>query len=824
MATVSSRRIPNVILGLSLFWAGVLSAFFWTTGFNFAFLIPWVFALITGAWLAQRDSDAYKKQILGFLKYREKEKLPVDDWMAFASAERGVSSSLGPIPFQYPQLPRLASYSFSDLESHSPPEIKGENALARILGKYLSNEGRSRNAPFVAIFDALVLTYLHPSHLHLPAGIDRHNKRSLLTHHLLVCALMIHRAPDYIYQTGSLTPIDSGYKLEPSDPLIPIIGLSHDIGKIRAYIFDGEGQANALRPCHDSHAARLMAIFSELWDARITPEERRIFLSTLAYQHHGANIPVQKNERARNPMVTSDRLHAILGLLHECDRLASSIEMGASYSFEAEPVVFIAEPVTLEEVAENLFVNFSNYIATIAPINARGTGSKSVAFKFKDEELTYGKEILIFNELEFIASFSEYLKKPELGVREGKSSPLTASILTMLDENGYLFRVKEDVGHRQAINCLFNFEFRDPAITSDDDPTFKWSSCFIVDISTWPRMDRLRALPNCHSKPSIGAARFGAQGIRRRASAAEDAANSALTGAPAKETGMSLEEVIASKKQKIQSNPAKVIQRIGRALASNQFQVTTSDENSFCVIDANDFFKGIGIDLNAADADGVASDLSAFGILKFQRGESSPSQYEIHLAKETYSKFIKIKPTPLEVIDKISIALQSKKIAIAQQYEKTLAIVGFDSFFADLGIKLDAHQPLPPDITACGIVEIKKSKSTPNSHVILLDIDVFSTFAKSAPKPKSITQLIGEAISFKTISIAQESEKAFAIVGFDQFFMQLGINVQEYKDTPPEISSLGITQIKKSKSNPNSHVILLDKALFSRFTEKLTAA
>lgn len=633
MSAVASRRIPNVVFGLTFFWAGISSAFFWQTGFSFSFLAPWALSLITGVALAQSSSGIYKKQVLATLKYREKAKKPVSDRSAFLNSERGILSSLGPVPFQYPPLPSTHAYAFSDLKKHSPKELAADNGLENVLGKFLSTKGREDYAPYVAIFDAIARIYLHPLHINLPAGISRHGDRTLITHSILVCALMMHRAAEYTYRTGSLSPIDPNFKLDRHDPLIPIIGFCHDIGKIRTLIFDTEGKATGFKPGHDLHSARLLAMLPEFWDERINSEERRVLQATLAYDHHMSAIPVQKNERARNPIVTSDRLHALLGLLSESDRLASEIEMGATYNFKVKPVLYVSNVPTIEEAKEDLFVNFENYIAVHAPINARN-GTKSIAFKYKDNEFTNDRHILIVDEVEFVDSFSKYMKKPELNVRDGKSSPITSTILTMLDENGYLFRPIAEVGHRSAINCLFSFEFIDQA-KEPDKVAFHIKSGFMFDVTDWPRMDKLRALPNCNSKPSIGSARFGIQGLSRRASAADNITASELTGAAPIAIGQSIESLIVKKSASLN---ARLIDKIGIGFTNNKLKVTRMLDDGIAITGHDSFFNNLG--LTITEYNEVPLNLKAIGIIRIKKSKINVNEHAILLSKPIYEKFL----------------------------------------------------------------------------------------------------------------------------------------------------------------------------------------
>ena len=301
MQHLAPRRIPNVVFGLSIFWSIIFSAFFWDMDSNFSFLLPWLICILVGIWLAQSSSEAYVQNILKSLKYRSDLQLPVAAKGAFFNEMGGISSTLGPIPFPNRALAGASSCDFSELKAHAPAELAGDATLAGVLGYYLGPTGRDRHPAHVALFDAIARIFLHPSHVNCPAGIDKHGGRTLLSHSLLVCALMVHRAPSYLYRATRLKAINPHYKLDPLDPLLPVIGLAHDIGKLRAFIFDEHGNVCGIDPGHETEGSRIMALVHEFWDERIDIEERRVLQTVLAYYHREHSIPVQKNEQIERP-------------------------------------------------------------------------------------------------------------------------------------------------------------------------------------------------------------------------------------------------------------------------------------------------------------------------------------------------------------------------------------------------------------------------------------------------------------------------------------------------------------------------------------------
>lgn len=638
MATLAPRRIPNVVFGLTLFWGGVLSAFFWTSGFNFFFLLPWVCSIFAGAWVGNAQSEEFKQARLLLLKYRQDLVLPVNDRAAFKNSERGVISSLGPVPFFVQPLSRLQSYEFSDLLQHAPQELVANNGLSRLLGKFLGPTARAKNSDLTAIFDALALTHLHPDNLRTPAGIDKHAGRSLLTHSLLVTALMAHRAGALVYAPRGVHAIDTEFKLDPLDPLIPILGMSHDLGKIRKMTLGPDGKAISLEEGHEAQCARDMALLPEFWAPAIDPETRRIIQTALAYSGRVDDTPIQRIKKDGYHQVTSDRLHALQLLLAECDRLASSIEMGGRYDFKVAARSQATAPAS--EVVEpiNLLGALTKYLAIEMPVNAR-KGTRSVGFKQKDPVFTQDRHVIIIDELEFSKSFAHYLQHPDLGEREGKSSLIANKVLEVLDENGYLYRLGEEgeSTKRPAKSCLYKIAFRDSGAGPEAPSGLVLSSAFLIDVTDWPNMKKLQDIPNCQSVPSLAGFRLGKQVAKAsRRSAAEDIAEEALSG-EVRPIGTDLEVLARSKSSsKKAPSPKQIINRINVALcdASKPLVVAAHDDSALAIVGQEDFFQALGLEIRAYD---VLPDLHRqVGILKITESLKSPGSHVIRLDRSVY--------------------------------------------------------------------------------------------------------------------------------------------------------------------------------------------
>lgn len=638
MAALAPRRVPNVVFGLCLFWGGVLSAFFWMQGFKFSFLLPWTGALFAGAWAARSHSLEYHQKILDRLRYRRDANLPVSDMAAFLNSNNGLTSSLGPAPIHVAPLPRAESYSFADLQLHAPGELT--NQMTSLFGRFLSESARDRYPAHTVLFDALALVHLHPANVNTPAGIDRHGGRSVLMHSLLLFGLMSHRVDGYVYMlTHSKRKLDDDFKIDPSDPLIPLLALAHDIGKIRSMVLDASGKAVHLKPGHDAQSSRDLAQMPEFWDLGIPQEDRYILQMALALSGKAADAPIQRQTKAKEATVTSDRLYALMGLLAECDRLATWIEMGGSYHFNELPKP-VASDIKTEEVVEpiNLMSLLSSYFVMSMPVNARSP-NRSVGFKRHDQQLSRGRHVVIIDELEFVPSFSAFIEKPELNVRDGKSSPLTKSVLSALDEHGFLFRFDEgpNTKPRPATSCLYKIEFRPEGASQDSDPTFVLSSAFIVDLTDWPNMAKLQSYPNCLSTPTFAGFRLGRQPAKNTRRSVEDAiATEVLTGAT-ETVGMDVSALTSTKKPN-KEKPGKVINKIKLALFNKKITVAASDDAAMAVVGCDDFFISLGIDIKHHEE--LPDSIKQLGITQINKSVKNPNVHVVRLARAVYGDIV----------------------------------------------------------------------------------------------------------------------------------------------------------------------------------------
>ena len=624
MAGLAPRRIPNVVFGLTLFWSAIGSAFYWDAGFSFGFLWPWLLAIALGGFVGHISSATYRSDILERLRFRKDAAKSTSEPNAFRNSSRGVICTLGPIPFIYPAPKQIEAYSFETLLEHRPKELTSEQFKQMFSPRLMLSDGHNRAEN--VLLDGLVRVFLHADHLHTPAGIDLHKGRSLLTHSLLVSALMLHRAPGYTYMRNrsinSVSPIDPNYKLDSLDPLIAIIGLSHDFGKLRTLAYDGQGKPVGFGKNHGSHNSRLMALVPEFWNPSLQLEDRRIIQCVLAHAGNVAMTPVQKNNNNPTPLVTSDRLHALQDLLGECDRIASAIEMGQKYDFTTltASTSQAAEPAAVAVDMENN----DSLLAALAQFLCQSVVNsplRSSIFKYKDLDFSQGKDLLIIDEKAFVARFSAFIGRPNLAARSGKSSTLTKRLLELLDDRHYLFRMDEPGrAQRSAATCLYKMQ-----ITRDAGEEIELTSVFLIDVGQWQAVHSLIQRPNDCAFVAFGGTRFGGQG---------HGGTSMGTPKPKLKS--------ASQKASKVKTPSQLIEQIGQAFVTNRIFSARSFDDYICVIGCDQFFIDLGIQVReyqAAEGELFPSELAGIGILKIKKSESAAG-HVLYLDKRLYHKFL----------------------------------------------------------------------------------------------------------------------------------------------------------------------------------------
>lgn len=261
----------------------------------------------------------------------------------------GIECSIGEVPTSFNALPRIRDPQKERLAL--PPALDMWMAQAKATWPAHHNL-------LLAVWD----TYC--AHKHYPASHRRggHASRLLHEHCAAVAVKALELAPGFEYSGvyvkarrrktfKVLDKKDPGYKLLPQDPLIAVIGMAHDIGKLLVYRVSAKGDivANAEEAGNTSHdddkgvvhdvlAPRLLSRMPEYWE--LPDHDREALSVALAHYHHPSDFPIDKYG-----LPVDDRAAALMGILVAADRAVGVEETGVSASQDQEVDDYDADQV-----------------------------------------------------------------------------------------------------------------------------------------------------------------------------------------------------------------------------------------------------------------------------------------------------------------------------------------------------------------------------------------------------------------------------------------------------------------------------------------------
>lgn len=452
---------------------------------------------------------------------------------------RGMFCTLGAIPVHSPAL---------TMSNHFPPKSvypeEAENS------DFLDAWRKTMPAPMQGLLDVVLKTLWE--HKTTPAaplmrndggtwvsnGSHNHGGRSLVTHSLMVSYLMCEQAKDYQYKVPMYNniqlykPLDLNYKLDPKDPLIPIIGLAHDLGKIECMVWE-DGKPNKMKEGHDYKGACIVARMDAFWHSGIDSETRRILQTILAHYHHVQDIPMEKDGKP-----TSDRLHALMELLVKADKLASVIENCTDSSkieiLKKQPMKSMDCPNQMVDLVVPETIDLISAIHAVLlgfeRINVGHAKSlTSIGWKYFLPQ--FGKTVLLLKEDDFISAVAGVMGIEISPVRpSGVTNPvshLTQNVLKVLNVADLLFSDFDDCV-RSPVSQLYRADFYNPSdyfsdikhtIPKDEDAlagvkrVFGLESTIALQIDDYPILQKIKDMPDYQNIFRIGRAKFGNQGV-----------------------------------------------------------------------------------------------------------------------------------------------------------------------------------------------------------------------------------------------------------------------------------------------------------------------
>lgn len=259
---------------------------------------------------------------------------------------RGMTSTIGPVPVLYDP-PRAADH---DPSLKDVPDVP-DGFVAGWMDRH-----EAEHPLHVALVRTLLRIYEANRDLPATHVVGGHGGRSLLEHSLLCSYLMAEDlAKDYSYNGTVYLPgkhkikielANPNYRFDPTDPVILIIGLAHDIGKIESFTFrevDGRRVPDGMLPQHDMIGSRMLARMPEFW--ALPWKDIQAILAAVAHYHRPMDLPMAPDHRALD-----DRSIALMELLIKADRQAGAIENhGRKLTPEEE-----ARAMTAEDTGESI--------------------------------------------------------------------------------------------------------------------------------------------------------------------------------------------------------------------------------------------------------------------------------------------------------------------------------------------------------------------------------------------------------------------------------------------------------------------------------------
>lgn len=449
---------------------------------------------------------------------------------------RGMFCTIGAIPTHAPTLAQSIDLPGKDVY---PVGINDSNTL---------EQWKSRMDPAMQELYTSILRTLW-EHKKTPASpptllvdgqwvdVDHHGGSSLITHCLLVANLMCEHSTIYKYAAPTHNDIalfkvlDPNYKLDTYDPLIPIIGLCHDIGKIECMVWE-DGKATKMLDGHDYKGARILARMNAYWHPDIDVESRRILQAVVAHYHHVQDLPM---ERDGSP--TSDRLHALMELLVMCDKAAAKIEnchdpkkidavkKGALIAKNPVGHLYIEQAIQ----PDDLISTIHRVLLGSGRINQRDKGSlSSIGWKYHLPQ--YNKSVVLLKEDVFIKAIANLIGI-EISPDEqasGGVTHLTQEVLKTLNVANILFN-DFDEDERSPVAQIYQANFYKPSdYFSDQAHTlvkenlsgvpvqFSQGSTIAIEVDDYPPLLKLKELENYTNVFALGKSRVGNRGARRK--------------------------------------------------------------------------------------------------------------------------------------------------------------------------------------------------------------------------------------------------------------------------------------------------------------------
>lgn len=379
-------------------------------------------------------------------------------------SSRGLSVSLGGIPTGLGEPKRLRGASL----------VPGDSRLYRWL-RY-ATDAYPRHAE---LFEACIQVYAHNKHLPASPIPGGHGGLTLLEHALHVAEVTMEMAETWVYdgsrdKKGRLRVplIDPEYEFNRNDPLIPVLAIAHDIGKIECYAHTDDGGIVEYRQDHDTVSGLILARMPETW--KLPAEDRKALFYAVSHYHHPSDLPRHVDDRTR----------AIMELLIAADVEASTRE--------GDPDRAKAWKKLAEEPGEDemLWEAFRDLMAVPYSINGSDK-ARRLGYKFGDF-IYLSEERVRYALAEALNTPSAADARSRLG--DGRYKISERLMKAMLDR-GLLYHVHEGKEYGVA-RALFRVQFVDPR-----NPDYQVEMPAVIIMKLCNEFEHLKALSDSRLAP-----------------------------------------------------------------------------------------------------------------------------------------------------------------------------------------------------------------------------------------------------------------------------------------------------------------------------------
>lgn len=362
-----------------------------------------------------------------------------------SSKVRGLTCSIGEVPLNAKEPARAAQLPIFANMRDVP-----EGFFPTWIQRYEKSHP-AQAALLVAMLKIFELNKALPA-THVVGG---HGGRTLLNHSLLVAYQMQQLAQKWSYtglrdRTGKRVLLklrDEGYEFDADDPLVLLVGLAHDIGKIEAFIIEN-GEVIGSHHEHDLTGARMLARMPEMWD--IPDADRIALLLSIAHYHHPMELPLSPDRRA-----IDDRTIAVMELLIKADFVASAIERKGVVPTEADYVQEMDDRQAFDVSDEAIWDGFVAILEEVGRINSTDINYNVGTIC---QVSPFNNIILVLNEGAIRGALMRRLGIEDASRLGDGRYTLTTKLLKVLDDHQVLIREANGVAY-PAESALWSVSF-----------------------------------------------------------------------------------------------------------------------------------------------------------------------------------------------------------------------------------------------------------------------------------------------------------------------------------------------------------------------------